>query len=446
MDTESFLSTVHILTNIHLLPDTPPGVFAGLITVLILLIGSALVSGSETAFFSIAPNQLGELKEMNTRGSGQTLKLLAKPEKLLATILISNIFLTIAIIIISTYITLNTFDLRENPVTLMLIHVLVITFLLLIFGEIIPKLYANQNALRFSVFMSYPIYFLNKIFSPVSFLLLKSSNLVNRKLASGKPDITMVDLSDALDLTTDFVQEDKNLLKGIVKFSHIEVNEIMKPRMDVVAIDLDTRMSEMVKIINESGFSRIPVYSETFDNIRGILYVKDLLPYIDEEENFNWHFLIRPSYYVPGSKKINVLLQEFREKKIHMAIVVDEYGGTEGIVTLEDILEEIVGEITDESDEIESFYTKIDERNYVFDAKTLLNDFYKTVNIEEDIFEKIRGDADTLAGLVLELVGDLPSPNDIIKVDPFTFTIVSVDNRRIKKIKVSIDRPLKPFK
>ncbi|MFW5644982.1 MAG: gliding motility-associated protein GldE [Bacteroidota bacterium] len=434
------------MTNIHLLPDTPPGVFAGLITVLILLIGSALVSGSETAFFSIAPNQLGELKEMNTRGSGQTLKLLAKPEKLLATILISNIFLTIAIIIISTYITLNTFDLRENPVTLMLIHVLVITFLLLIFGEIIPKLYANQNALRFSVFMSYPIYFLNKIFSPVSFLLLKSSNLVNRKLASGKPDITMVDLSDALDLTTDFVQEDKNLLKGIVKFSHIEVNEIMKPRMDVVAIDLDTRMSEMVKIINESEFSRIPVYSETFDNIRGILYVKDLLPYIDEEENFNWHFLIRPSYYVPGSKKINVLLQEFREKKIHMAIVVDEYGGTEGIVTLEDILEEIVGEITDESDEIESFYTKIDERNYVFDAKTLLNDFYKTVNIEEDIFEKIRGDADTLAGLVLELVGDLPSPNDIIKVDPFTFTIVSVDNRRIKKIKVSIDRPLKPFK
>lgn len=445
MDTESFLFIFQSFTDIYLLPVTP-GVITGLVSIFLLLIGSGLVSGSEVAYFSLQPFQLGRLREMNTRGSGQALKLLAKPEKLLATILISNNFINIAIIVISTFITTSIFDFKKDPFTALVIQVVVVTFLLLVFGEIIPKLYANQNALRFSVFMSYPLIFLNKFFNPVAFLLLRSTKIVNRKLASGRPNITMVDLSDALDLTTGFIQEDKNILRSIVKFSNIEVNEIMKPRMDVVALDLDTKMSEMVKIINESGFSRIPVYSETFDNIRGILYVKDLLPYIDEKDNFNWHFLIRPSYYVPGSKKINVLLQEFREKKIHMAIVVDEYGGTEGIVTLEDILEEIVGEITDESDEIESFYTRIDEKNYVFDAKTLLNDFYKTVNIEEDIFEKIRGDSDTLAGLVLELLGDLPSPNDVIKVDPFTFTIISVDNRRIKKIKVTIDRPFKHSK
>jgi putative hemolysin len=227
-----------------------------------------------------------------------------------------------------------------------------------------------------------------------------------------------------------------------VKFSNIEVDEIMRPRMDVISVDIETASDRLIEIINESGYSRIPVYSETFDNIQGILYVKDLLPHL-KTEKFKWQTLIRPSYFVPGGKKINVLLQEFREKKIHMAIVVDEYGGTEGIVTLEDILEEIVGEITDESDEIETHYTKIDDRNYIFNGKVLLNDFYKSLNIPEDIFEKIRGEADTLAGLVLELIGDIPSQNDILSVDPFTFTIVSVDNRRIKKIKVTIDKPFR---
>ncbi len=445
MDSEPFLSTYQLFLTIHLYPVTT-GIIAGFISIFILLIGSAMISGSEVAYFSLQPHQIGQLRELNTKGSHQTLSLLAKPEKLLATILISNNFINVGIVIISTYITTSIFDFSEDPLLAFLIQIVVVTFLLLVFGEIIPKLYANQNALKFSVFMSYPLIFLNRLFTPIAYLLLRSTKFVNRRLSSGRPNITMVDLSDALDLTTGFVQEDKKILRSIVNFSNIEVNEIMKPRMDVVAVDLNTKISEMVKIINESGFSRIPVYSETFDNIKGILYVKDILPYIDEKDDFNWHSLIRPAYYVPGSKKINVLLQEFREKKIHLAIVVDEYGGTEGIVTLEDILEEIVGEITDESDEIESFYTKLDDKNYIFDAKTLLNDFYKTVQIQEDIFEKIRGDADTLAGLVLELIGDLPSLNDVIKVDPFTFTIVSVDNRRIKKIKVTIDRPIKPSK
>lgn len=443
MDTEPYLCILHNLLVIHLNPITP-GIIIGFVSIFLLLIGSALVSGSEVAYFSLQPFQINKLKEMNTKGSLRVLSLLGKPEKLLATILISNNFINIGIVIISTFITTSIFDFSEEPLFAFLIQVVVITFLLLVFGEIIPKLYANQNALKFSIFMSYPLFFLGKLFYPVSNILIRSTNIVNKKLSSGRPNITMVDLSDALDLTTGFVQEDKRILKSIVKFSNIEVNEIMKPRMDVVAVDLETELSELVKVVNDSGFSRIPVYSETFDNIRGILYVKDLLPHIEKDDKFNWHPLIRPSYFVPGSKKINVLLQEFREKKIHLAIVVDEYGGTEGIVTLEDILEEIVGEITDESDEIESFYTKIDDKNYVFDAKTLLNDFYKTVHVQEDIFEKIRGDADTLAGLVLELLGDLPSMNDVIKVEPFTFTVISVDNRRIKKIKVSLDRPIKP--
>lgn len=291
--------------------------------------------------------------------------------------------------------------------------------------------------------MSSALLVLDKIFAPVSNFLIYSTSFVNKRLAKKKHHLSMVDLSDALDLTTGVVTEEKKILRSIVKFSNIEVNEIMKPRMDVIAVDIETTLNKLIDIINESGFSRIPVYAETFDNVKGILYVKDLLPHIDKSDDFSWQSLIRPSYYVPGGKKINVLLQEFREKKIHMAIVVDEYGGTEGIVTLEDILEEIVGEITDESDEVESFYTKIDERNYVFDGKVLLNDFYKTVNIQEDIFKNTRGDADTLAGLILELIGDLPAQNEIIKIDPFSFTIMSVDNRRIKKIKVTLESPVR---
>ena len=380
---------------------------------------------------------------MKTTTSIKTISLLSKPEKLLATIHISNNFINVGIVIVSTFIATSLFDFQQDPLIAFMIQLAVVTFLLLVFGEIVPKLLANQNALRISLLMAIPLTFLDRLFMPVSRLLIFSSRILQRKISTGNQNLSMVDLSDALDLTTGFVQEDKKILRSIVNFSNIEVNEIMKPRLDIVAVEKNTKLEELVRVINESGYSRIPVYSETFDNISGILFVKDLLPHIDRDNDFQWHSLIRSAYYVPGSKKINVLLQEFREKKIHLAIVVDEYGGTEGIVTLEDIMEEIVGEITDESDEVESYYTRIDEKNYVFDAKTLLNDFYKTLQLQEDIFETIRGDADTLAGLVLELLGDLPNQNDVFKIDPFTFTILSVDNRRIKKIKVTFDRPIR---
>ena len=437
------LSGIQSLLSIHLNPVTP-GIIIGLIAIVILLIGSAVMSGSEVAFFSLNPGHRSKLVHMHTNASRRVIQLLSKPERLLATILICNNFINIGIVIISTYITTKLFDFTEGPVWAgFVIQIVIVTFLILLVGEIIPKLYANHQALRFSLFISYPIMITDNIFSPVSRFLILSTSLVNKKLASKKSNISMGDLSDALDLTTGVVTEEKKILKSIVRFSNTEVDEIMRPRMDVVAVDINTELSKLTEIVNESGYSRIPVYSETFDNVKGILYVKDLLPHLGKNDSFNWQSLINPSYYVPGGKKINVLLQEFREKKIHLAIVVDEYGGTEGIVTLEDILEEIVGEITDESDEIESFYTKIDDRNYVFDGKILLNDFYKSLGIPEDIFDKIRGDADTLAGLLLEVTGDIPAINDTFTIDPFIFTINAVDNRRIKKIKVTLDKPLK---
>ncbi len=442
MDSEPFLSIPSIINTIQLNPLTP-GVIVGMISIIVLLICSALVSGSEVAFFSLSPSDKGKLKELHNKASLRVIDLLSKPERLLATILIANNFINIAIVVISTFITTSIFDFREDPLWAFTIQVVVVTFLLLLFGEIIPKLYANHSALRFALFISYPVLIFDHIFRPLSLFMIHSTSFVNKRISSKKSNVSMTDLSDALDLATGVVTEEKKILKSIVKFRNIEVNEIMRPRMDMTAIEVNTALSKVIEIINDSGHSRIPVFVETLDNVKGILFVKDLLSHLDKDDNFNWQSLIRPAYYVPGSKKINILLQEFREKKIHLAIVVDEYGGTEGIVTLEDILEEIVGEITDESDYEEEIYTKIDDKNFIFDGKVLLNDFYKTMQIPGDIFEKFRGDADTLAGLILELLGDLPAINEQVKIEPFTFTISSVDNRRIKKVKVTLDKPLK---
>ena len=438
MDSDEFYSALFILNSIKLNPITP-GVVYGFLSILILLIGSALVSGAETAFFSLGPYHRNKLKELNNNRSQKVLKLLLNPEKLLATILISNNFINIAIVVISTWITTNIFDFREDPFAAFLIQVISVTFLILLFGEITPKLYANHYSLKFALFIASFISVLDNFFSPLSYFMIRSTSFFNKKVLSSKSKISMVDLSDALDLTTGVVTEEKKILKSIVRFSQTEVNEIMRPRTDVVAVDMETDISRLIDTINSSGYSRIPVYSETLDNVRGILYVKDILPYINSAKDFNWQSMIRPPYYVPGAKKINVLLQEFREKKNHLAIVVDEYGGTEGIITLEDILEEIVGDITDESDEVESYFTKIDDRNYIFDGKVLLNDFYKAFNVNEEAFERLRGDADTLAGLLLELIGDIPEADDKVNIEGFTFTITAVDNRRIKKIKVTIE-------
>jgi len=286
--------------------------------------------------------------------------------------------------------------------------------------------------------MAYPLFYLEKIFKPISSILIYSTSIVNKRFARKKQNISMDDLSKAMELPSTTITEDEKILKGIVKFRNIDVKEIMKSRLDVVAIDMQTKFSKLLPQIIESGYSRIPVYSGSFDNIRGILYIKDLLPHLNKNDTFKWQSLIRSPYFVPETKKINDLLEEFQSKKIHLAMVVDEYGGTHGIITLEDILEEIVGEIADESDEDEPTYVRLDESNYLFEGKTLLNDFYKIINTSDNIFNEIKGDADTLAGLILEIKGEIPEKNDIIRYKKFSFIIDSVDFRRIKRIRVKI--------
>jgi gliding motility-associated protein GldE len=325
----------------------------------------------------------------------------------------------------------------------LILQIATISLGIIIFGKLLPKVFAYNKVIGFTLFSANILFIAQKFFKPLSHILISSTTIINRILLKTKGNLSITELSEALDQDKDVVTEDRKILMGIVNFSNIEVSEIMKPRMDVIAVDISTDFEKLIHVINDSGYSRIPVFIETFDNIKGILYVKDLLPYLGKNDNFQWQDLIRPGYYVPETKKIKDLLQEFLDKKIHMAVVVDEYGGTEGIVTLEDILEEIVGEITDETDEVESFYSKIDEDNFIFDAKILLNDFFKIVQLSEELFDDVRGEADTLAGLILEIKGSIPPVNEVIILKNFTFTILSVDERRIKKVKFTINKSFK---
>lgn len=413
-----------------------PGAIGGMVVVAILLFCSAMISGSEVAFFSLSPQNISSLKEMTTNRARQVLILLDKPERLLANILITNNFINVGIVTISAFITGNIFNFESNQALAFLIQVVVITMLLLLFGEILPKIYANRFSPGFASMMSIPLIVLDRVFNPLIYILIKSTSVVKRRMAKKGQIISMDDLSEALDLTTGVVKVEKEMLEGIVRFSNLEVAEIMKPRTDVIAVDFKINLGELTQIIIESGFSRIPVYEETSDHLKGILYVKDLLPYINEGERYKWQDLIREPFYVPETKKINDLLKEFQEKKIHLAIVVDEYGGTEGIVTMEDILEEVVGEITDETDETDEFYRRLDARTIIFNGKTLLNDFYKVTELDDELFDDVKGDAETIAGLILELKGGFPKTNDVILCKEIEFTVLIMDERRIREVKV----------
>jgi len=416
------------------------------IITMFLLLCSALISGSEIAFFSLNPSQLHELKNNNTKRNKIIIKLLETPKKLLATILIANNFINVAIVILSAFIINKTFDFSGYQILGFIIQVIVITAIILLFGEIMPKMYATQNAVIFANFMSSPIRLLLKILHPLSLLLVNSTSIIDKRISKKAPDISIDELSKAIDITankedTQQKIEEKKILKGIVKFGDIDVKEIMKARIDVTAINEEINFKDLLKIILESGFSRIPVYKDNFDTILGIIYIKDLVPYLENGKEFNWIDKMKPAFFVPENKKINVLLKEFQEKKIHLAIVVDEYGGTSGIVTLEDIIEEIVGEISDEFDkETDDFiYSKIDDNNYIFEGKTTLNDLYKIIGIEDYVFDDIKGESDTIAGLILELEGKIPEKNEIITYQNFQFKIIATDNRRIKKIKITIN-------
>lgn len=419
------------------------GIFIGILLIFLLLIISALVSGSENAFFSLTPSEIDEYRNSSIPKHQLIIHLLEKPKKLLATVLITNNFVNTSIVIISTYLVANLFDFTDFPVLGMFIQVVVITSLILFIGEILPKVYATQNAQRIVVLMATPLHFFSRLFYPLVYILVKSSSVIDKRITKKGHNISISELSNVIDITSGTLtpKQETQILRGIVNFGDIDVKEIMKSRIDVVAIDSETKFSVLLQIVLENRYSRMPVYTENFDKIDGILYIKDLLPHLNEDNSFNWVKLIRPSFFVPENKKINDLLKEFQEKKIHLAIVVDEYGGTSGIVTLEDILEEIVGEINDEFDVAaeDVDFTKIDEKNYLFEGKTTLNDFYKILGIEEKVFDEIKGESDTIAGLILENQGRIPEKNTIIQLQDFTFQIEAVDNRRIKRIKVTIN-------
>lgn len=403
-----------------------------IIILVLLLFSSAVISGSEVAYFSLSPGQLEELRQ---KGYEKVCNLYRKPEKLLATILISNNFVNVGIVILSSYLVDSLFDFSRNPLLGFVIQVIVVTFVILLFGEIIPKLYANRSQMRMAIFMAAPLTFLGHIFRPISALLIGSTSIISKRIAK-KDSISIDQLSKALELTKDSeINEEKDILEGIVRFSNIYAIDIIQPRINVIAIDQEDSFGQIRELIIEHGYSRLPVYKENLDNIVGVLYIKDLLPYLQENDTYRWQNLIRPAYFVPETKKINDLLEEFQSKKVHLAVVVDEYGGTSGIVTMEDILEEIVGEINDETDEKERTYIKIKNNAYIFEGHTLLNDFEKIAGLEDDCFKDIEGEADTLAGLILEIKGELPRKNEIITYGQHKFTILDVDNRRIKKIK-----------
>ncbi len=408
----------------------------GLILLFLLLFCSAAISASEVAMFSLSGAFRSQLVQKSGKSQKILERLLHKPDLLLSTILISNNFVNVAIIVISTYLS-TVYIYFPSPYVEFIVQVILITSFILFFGEILPKVLASEYNQKVAVYMALPIYYLSVLFYPISYLLIKSGALVN-KVMIVKQDITMDDISAAIDLTEREITDEKSILKGAATFGNIEVKDIMTPRIDLVAVSVKDTFNKVLSVIVESGYSRIPVFENTIDEIKGVLIIKDLLLYI-ENRDFKWQSLVKPAIFVPETKRINELLRRFQNNKNHMALVVDEYGGLQGVVTMEDILEEIVGEISDESDSEEPIFTKLSEKEYLFEGKVLLHDFARITETDEDIFESKRGDADTLAGLILEMRGEIPHKSEKIDFEGFRFIVESVDKRRIKQIRVIIN-------
>jgi gliding motility-associated protein GldE len=408
-----------------------------------LLVFSALVSGSEVALFSLTPSDLDKVKDAEDKGSANIATILNQPNYLLATILIANNAVNIAIIILSTLTIHLQFNISILPDWLdFAIQVIGITFIILLFGEILPKVYATKNALKISLLMALPLKILIKVFKPISFLLISSTNFIDKKIKRKTHDISVEELSHAIDLTNDINsnQQEHQLLKGIVKFGETSVKEVMTARVNVVSIEKNTPFNEVIKVILDSGHSRIPVYEESFDNVIGILYIKDIIPHINKDD-FDWVSLLRTPFFIPENKKLDDLLKEFQGKKIHLAIIVDEYGGTSGIISLEDIIEEIVGEISDEFDTEDIIYSKLDDSTYIFDGNTTINDLAKIITLEDNsIFTEMKKEAETLAGLIIEVSGKIPQKNERVNFHNFSFIIEASDKRRIKRVKLVINK------
>ncbi len=442
MDPDSCISYLRDLCDgVTVVPPTM-GAMIALILAILLLYASGFVSASEIAFFSLSPSDLSKIEENEHPSDSRIKALLDDSERLLATILISNNFVNVTIIMLCNFFFASVVDFGNAKLLEFLLITVVLTFLLLLFGEIMPKIYSAQNTLKFCRKAAPVISVLLSVFKPVSNLLVHSTFLINKLTRKRKvPNLSVDDLSQALELTDkNEISEESNMLKGIIRFGEETAEEVMTSRLDIVDLEINTPFPDVIKCIVENAYSRIPVYEESRDNIKGILYIKDLLPYLDKGADFKWQNLIRPAYFVPETKMIDDLLRDFQANKIHIAIVVDEFGGTSGIVTMEDIIEEIVGEINDEYDEEERTYVKISENVYIFEGKTLLSDFYKLAEIDPDDFESVAGDADTLAGLLLELKGEFPVLHEVINFNRYRFEILEMDARRIVKVKVTVGK------
>jgi putative hemolysin len=409
------------------------------VIMLVLLMMSALVSGSEVAFFSMSQDDIAKTKVSNVKNELLIIELLKRPKKLLATILILNNFINVAIVTLSTFLTWEIVGTKETEGLLVVTLTAIITFLIVFYGEIVPKVYANQNNVTFAKRMAPFLALAEKFFSPLSWLLMSISKIIERRVEQKGFNISVDELHQALEITStpETTDEEKGILKGIVNFGTLSVRQVMKSRMDITAFDIEDDYHTLMDRINKNGFSRIPVYRDTIDKIEGVLYVKDLLPYTDKEDDFKWQELLRPGFFVPESKKIDSLLKDFQEKRVHMAIVVDEYGGTSGLITLEDVIEEIVGEISDEFDENEDIaYNKLDDNTFIFEGKTSLNDFSKIIGEDPSYFDDVKGDSESIGGLLLELNNKLPRAGEKINFNKFVFTAVSVDQKRIKRVRV----------
>ncbi len=408
----------------------------GIVSLLILLVISGFISGTEVAYFSLTKADLEKEGDPNIL---QVNQLLDNPKKLLATILISNNFINILFILLFTYVGDYYFAGLSSTLIKFLLEIVLVTFLILLFGEVLPKIYANRNASSFASFMAKPMLFLNSMLTFLSSPLLNLTNLVEKKLSKKQSDFSVEVLSQALELTSKgaTTKEEKKILQGIVNFGNTDTSQIMCPRMDIFALSSDEEFSAITEKIIKKGHSRIPIYEENVDHIIGILYTKDLIPHLSKK-TFQWKKIIREAFFVPENKKLDDLLKEFQEMKNHMAIVVDEYGGTSGLITLEDIIEEIVGDISDEFDQNDLSYSRLDEFNYVFEGKTTLKDFYKVLNIEEAVFEEHKYEAETLAGFILEITGKFPTKNDKVSFNNYNFTIEAIDKKRIKQVKVNL--------
>ena len=429
---------LQLFSEIALLTPSVGAIVAG-VTACLLLFVSGFASGSEIAFFSLSPNDLNELDEEKSRDDNRIMQLREETERTLATILITNNLVNVTIVMLFGYFFAHAINFGDSWWLEFLFMTVLLTFLLLLFGEIMPKVYATKNPLQFCRAAVGGICFFRKLFYPVASIVVSSGRLTERVVQKENTTLSVDELEQALELTdTEDIKEEKRMLEGIVRFGDETVKEVMTSRQDVVDLDFKAPYEEVLKCIVDNNYSRIPVYQDNQDNIRGILYIKDLLPYLSKGNKFNWQSLIRPPYFVPETKKIDDLLREFQENKVHIAIVVDEFGGTSGIVTLEDILEEIVGEINDEYDEDEKNFVRINSNTFVFEGKTLLSDFYRLLKLDDETFAEVEGDADTIAGLLLEIKGDFPKLHEKIDYQNFTFEILEMEERRISKVKVVV--------